>query len=98
MVALPTELRDNKNGLCSICKPLKSNRRESPLFPPSDAGLPAALTRTVLNKYGNYSTEGGTRTPDPLITNQLLYQLSYPGKKFSKPYSDVSRIIISVHT
>ncbi len=22
----------------------------------------------------------GTRTPDPLITNQLLYQLSYGGK------------------
>ncbi len=23
---------------------------------------------------------GGTRTPDQLITNQLLYQLSYSGK------------------
>jgi hypothetical protein len=24
----------------------------------------------------------GTRTPDQLITNQLLYQLSYSGEKF----------------
>jgi hypothetical protein len=24
----------------------------------------------------------GTRTPDPLITNQMLYQLSYTGSLF----------------
>ncbi len=26
---------------------------------------------------------GETRTPDPLITNQLLYQLSYKGTRVS---------------
>ena len=28
----------------------------------------------------NYGATGGTRTPDRLITNQLLYQLSYGGE------------------
>ena len=28
--------------------------------------------------------DGGTRTHDRLITNQLLYQLSYIGKKIDK--------------
>ncbi len=31
------------------------------------------------SKQSNRAT-GGTRTPDQLITNQLLYQLSYSGK------------------
>jgi hypothetical protein len=28
---------------------------------------------------------GGTRTPDQLITNQLLYQLSYAGARLNQP-------------
>jgi hypothetical protein len=30
---------------------------------------------------GQFGADEGTRTPDLLITNQLLYQLSYIGKQ-----------------
>ena len=32
-----------------------------------------------------YGAAGGTRTPDHLITNQMLYQLSYGGLAFLVP-------------
>jgi hypothetical protein len=40
-----------------------------------------AISPTIPYWYG---AEEGTRTPDQLITNQLLYQLSYFGLIFSK--------------
>jgi hypothetical protein len=35
---------------------------------------------------GKYSSPGWTRTSDPLINSQLLYQLSYRGVYKSKNY------------
>jgi hypothetical protein len=36
--------------------------------------------------FGNKAGAGrGIRTPDPLITNQMLYQLSYAGETFILP-------------
>ena len=38
-----------------------------------------------LDKWGDVQKAGeGTRTPDRLITNQLLYQLSYAGLSMTK--------------
>ncbi len=39
-------------------------------------------TLTSNSKHQTYRAEDGTRTRDLLITNQLLYQLSYFGIKF----------------
>jgi hypothetical protein len=48
----------------------------------------ASLTSTVGSRPALTGASGGTRTPDRLITNQVLYQLSYTG--VSRPRSDVS--------
>jgi hypothetical protein len=39
-----------------------------------------------------HGADGGTQTPDQLITNQLLYQLSYIGKLF---YAETS--LVNIH-
>jgi hypothetical protein len=44
----------------------RARRRETPPAPPPTAGAPEA--------------DGGTRTPDPIITSDVLYQLSYVGE------------------
>ena len=41
-------------------------------------GSRGAAEMSVLDKIDNGAAEG-TRTPDPLITNEVLYQLSYRG-------------------
>ena len=33
----------------------------------------------VLNRCSGCEADGGTRTPDPIITSDVLYQLSYVG-------------------
>ena len=53
-------------------------------FEPPKA-LPADLQSAPFGQLGNlskafYGADDGTRTRDLLITNQLLYQLSYVGK------------------
>ncbi len=39
----------------------------------------APVGRLGISPWSAYGANGGTRTPDRLITNQLLYQLSYIG-------------------
>ena len=50
-----------------------------------------ASDRIEEGAYANPSAGGlagtGARTPDLLITNQLLYQLSYTGSYFSASYN-----------
>ena len=41
-------------------------------------GQPGAI-RSPVDAYGSDGADEGTRTPDPRITNALLYQLSYIG-------------------
>ena len=42
-----------------------------------------------------YRAEDGTRTRDLLITNQLLYQLSYFGKKRPSPFFGMAKVMES---
>lgn len=46
-------------------------------FPPISANLGDLLGRVPLEGWPR--TSGGTRTPNPLIRNQMLYPLSYTG-------------------
>ena len=46
--------------------------------------------------YPHYGAGGRTRTPDLLITNQLLYQLSYTS--LSKLFVDLSRRLLEYNT
>jgi hypothetical protein len=41
----------------------------------------------------NSRAEDGTRTRDLLITNQLLYQLSYFGKKRPSPFFGMAKVM-----
>jgi hypothetical protein len=41
-----------------------------------DYGVPQISSHTVGEEFG---AAEGTRTPDPIITNDVLYQLSYSG-------------------
>ena len=45
-----------------------------------------ALRHSTVVRRKNGAGEG-TRTPDPLITNQMLYQLSYAGLAIAAQYS-----------
>ena len=45
-----------------------------------------ALRHSTVIRRENGAGEG-TRTPDPLITNQMLYQLSYAGLAIAAQYS-----------
>ena len=47
-----------------------------PPGPPRQPGLPEARPHRVFRAGG---AAEGTRTPDPIITNDVLYQLSYSG-------------------
>ena len=50
--------------------------------------LPPLATRELLHMKLNDGAGGRTRTPDLLITNQLLYQLSYTSKSSNVIYSN----------
>ena len=63
-------------------KPLRVHSAKAP----SRLGVRAGELAHVFDFYG---AARGTRTPDLLITNQLLYQLSYGGDGAS-PYASAS--------
>ena len=50
--------------------------------------LPPLATREFSHYSFLYGAGGRTRTPDLLITNQLLYQLSYTSKSSNVIYSN----------
>ncbi len=54
--------------------PGRRRKTGSPLFPSRPAG-----TCADPGQGDGHGADGGTRTPDPRITNALLYQLSYIG-------------------
>ncbi len=57
---------------------LKSNRfTVCPLWPLGNSPIRSLSWKTKAERLGKGGAGGRTRTPDLLITNQLLYQLSY---------------------
>jgi hypothetical protein len=43
------------------------------------SGYSQPISCSVVKRYGKTGAAEGTRTPDPIITNDVLYQLSYCG-------------------
>ena len=64
-----------------ICGALKRTHREPGTLIVSAKRLPhTMLPKESASSFGRICGAGeGTRTPDPIITNDVLYQLSYTG-------------------
>ncbi len=61
---------------------------------PTTTCLPSKDSTTELRKHG---ANRGIRTPDLLITKQLLYQLSYAGNKPAPPRYSGGRCLYTFH-
>ena len=99
--ALPTELRPQhlqnyliQTKLMSGGDWIRTNSvRDTRFTVWPGSPTPAHPLTNIFNTHSKTRASGGTRTPDQLITNQLLYQLSYTGN-FIGEFTPKSKLFI----
>lgn len=77
---------DSPIGQVNACNPGDWMQQAATRKHPPNEG--ASIIKSLIG-FQNYGAPGRVRTRDPLITNQVLYQLSYKGNACQVPDSAV---------